>query len=50
MTDTRMTAITPELVAKHGITPASLAAANGLAPNAFVIAGTSLKIPAVAPA
>jgi LysM repeat protein len=38
------------IAAKHGITPASLAAANGLAPNAFVIAGTSLKIPAVAPA
>jgi LysM repeat protein len=38
------------IAAKHGITPASLAAANGLAPNAFVIAGTSLKVPAVAPA
>ena len=32
------------------MTPAALAAANGLAPNAFVIAGTSLKIPAAAPA
>ncbi len=30
----------------NGITPASLAAANGLASNAFVIAGTRLKIPA----
>ena len=38
------------IAAKHGITPAALAAANGLAPNAFVIAGTSLKIPAAAPA
>jgi N-acetylmuramoyl-L-alanine amidase len=34
------------IAAANGITPASLAAANGLAPNAFVIAGTSLKIPA----
>jgi soluble lytic murein transglycosylase-like protein len=32
------------------VTPAALAAANGLAPNAFVIAGTSLKIPAAASA
>ncbi len=38
------------IAAKHGITPAALAAANSLAPNAFVIAGTSLKIPAAAPA
>jgi LysM repeat protein len=38
------------IAAKHGITPAALAAANGLAPNAFVIAGTNLKIPAAAPA
>jgi LysM repeat protein len=37
------------IAAQHGITPASLAAANGLAPNAFVIAGTSLKIPAAGP-
>lgn len=38
------------IAAANGITPASLAAANGLAPNAFVIAGTRLKIPAGAPA
>jgi LysM repeat protein len=38
------------IAAANGITPASLAAANGLAPNAFVIAGTHLKIPAAAPA
>jgi LysM repeat protein len=38
------------IAAKYGITPAVLAAANSLAPNAFVIAGTSLKVPAVAPA
>jgi LysM repeat protein len=38
------------IAAANGITPASLAAANGLAPNAFVIAGTTLKIPAAAPA
>jgi LysM repeat protein len=38
------------IAAANGITPASLAAANGLAPNAFVIAGTSLKIPTAAPA
>jgi LysM repeat protein len=38
------------IAAANGITPASLAAANGLAPNAFVIAGTRLKIPAAAPA
>jgi LysM repeat protein len=34
------------IAAANGITPAALAAANGLAPTAFVIAGTSLKIPA----
>src|SRR5437763_1359668 len=38
------------IAAANGITPASLAAANGLAPNAFVIAGTRLRIPAAAPA
>jgi LysM repeat protein len=38
------------IAAANGITPASLAAANGLAPNAFVIAGTRLRIPARAPA
>jgi LysM repeat protein len=38
------------IAAANGITPASLAAANGLAPNAFVIAGTRLRIPAGAPA
>jgi LysM repeat protein len=38
------------IAAANGITPASLAAANGLAPDAFVIAGTHLKIPAAAPA
>jgi len=38
------------IAAANGITPASLAAANGLSANAFVIAGTSLKIPAAAPA
>src|SRR4051812_10922918 len=38
------------IAAANGITPASLAAANGLAPNAFVIAGTHLRIPAGAPA
>jgi soluble lytic murein transglycosylase-like protein len=38
------------IAAANGITPASLAAANGLAPDAFVIAGTRLKIPAGAPA
>jgi LysM repeat protein len=38
------------IAAANGITPASLAAANGLAPNAFVIAGTSLKIPAASSA
>jgi N-acetylmuramoyl-L-alanine amidase len=38
------------IAAANGITPASLAAANGLAPNAFVIAGTSLRIPAATPA
>jgi LysM repeat protein len=36
------------IAAANAITPAALAAANGLAPNAFVIAGTSLKIPAAA--
>lgn len=34
------------IAAAKGVTPAALAAANGLAPNAFVIAGTTLKIPA----
>jgi LysM repeat protein len=34
---------------RYGVTPASLAAANGLKPDAFVIAGTSLRIPADAP-
>jgi LysM repeat protein len=34
------------IAAARGVTPAALAAANGLSPNAFVIAGTSLKIPA----
>ncbi|MET0600361.1 MAG: LysM peptidoglycan-binding domain-containing protein [Baekduia sp.] len=34
------------IAAANGITPTALAAANGLAPTAFVIAGTSLKIPA----
>jgi LysM repeat protein len=38
------------IAAANGVTPASLAAANGLSPNSFVIAGTSLKIPAAAPA
>jgi LysM repeat protein len=38
------------IAAANGVTPASLAAANGLPANAFVIAGTSLKIPAAAPA
>jgi LysM repeat protein len=38
------------IAAANGITPASLAAANGLAANAFVIAGTRLRIPAAAPA
>jgi LysM repeat protein len=38
------------IAAANGITPASLAAANGLSANAFVIAGTHLKIPAGAPA
>jgi LysM repeat protein len=38
------------IAAANGITPAALAAANGLSPSAFVIAGTSLKIPAAAPA
>jgi len=38
------------IAAANGITPASLAAANGLSANAFVIAGTTLKIPAAAPA
>jgi LysM repeat protein len=38
------------IAAANGITPASLAAANGLSPNAFVIAGTHLRIPAGAPA
>jgi LysM repeat protein len=38
------------IAAANGITPASLAAANGLTPNAFVIAGTRLRIPAAAPA
>jgi N-acetylmuramoyl-L-alanine amidase len=38
------------IAAANGITPASLAAANGLSPDAFVIAGTRLKIPAAAPA
>jgi LysM repeat protein len=38
------------IAAANGITPASLAAANGLSPNAFVIAGTRLKIPSGAPA
>jgi LysM repeat protein len=38
------------IAAANGITPASLAAANGLSPNSFVIAGTSLRIPAAAPA
>jgi LysM repeat protein len=38
------------IAAANGITPASLAAANGLSPDAFVIAGTRLRIPAAAPA
>lgn len=38
------------IAAANGITPAALAAANGLSPNSFVIAGTTLKIPAAAPA
>ncbi|WCB94737.1 lytic tail protein [Baekduia alba] len=38
------------IAAANGVTPASLASANGIAPNAFVIAGTRLKIPAAAPA
>jgi N-acetylmuramoyl-L-alanine amidase len=38
------------IAAANGITPASLAAANGLPANAFVIAGTRLKVPASAPA
>jgi LysM repeat protein len=38
------------IAAANGITPASLAAANGLAPNAFVIAGTHLRVPGAAPA
>ena len=38
------------IAAANGITPAALAAANGLSANAFVIAGTKLKIPAAAPA
>ncbi|MCW2986085.1 MAG: LysM peptidoglycan-binding protein [Conexibacter sp.] len=38
------------IAAANGITPASLAAANGLPANAFVIAGTRLRIPAAAPA
>lgn len=38
------------IAAANGITPASLAAANGLSANSFVIAGTTLKIPAAAPA
>jgi LysM repeat protein len=38
------------IAAANGVTPASLAAANGLPANAFVIAGTKLKIPAAAPA
>ena len=38
------------IAAANGITPASLAAANGLSPSSFVIAGTTLRIPAGAPA
>jgi LysM repeat protein len=38
------------IAAANGVTPASLAAANGLPANAFVIAGTKLRIPAAAPA
>jgi LysM repeat protein len=38
------------IAAANGVTPASLAAANGIPANAFVIAGTRLKIPAAAPA
>jgi soluble lytic murein transglycosylase-like protein len=38
------------IAAANGITPAALAAANGLSPTSFVIAGTTLRIPAAAPA
>jgi LysM repeat protein len=38
------------IAAANGVTPAALAAANGLSPNSFVIAGTTLKIPAGTPA
>jgi LysM repeat protein len=38
------------IAAANGVTPASLAAANGLPANAFVIAGTKLRIPPAAPA
>jgi N-acetylmuramoyl-L-alanine amidase len=38
------------IAAANGVTPAALAAANGLSPNSFVIAGTTLRIPAGAPA
>jgi LysM repeat protein len=38
------------IAAANGVTPAALAAANGLSPNSFVIAGTSLRIPAGTPA
>lgn len=34
------------IAAAHGVSPAALAAANGLAPDTFVVAGQSLAIPA----
>jgi len=37
------------IAARHGVSPADLAAANGLAPDALVVAGTELALPGQAP-
>jgi N-acetylmuramoyl-L-alanine amidase len=37
------------IAARHGVSPADLAAANGLSPDALVVAGTELALPGQAP-